>query len=53
MRFIRDFVAKLASALAPRKVSQYVCNSCDLRDNCSLPANRRQLCWEVRAMRPR
>lgn len=54
MRAIREMLSKFASAMAAqRKLSNYLCQGCDLRDHCSLPPWRRQLCAETRALRPR
>lgn len=53
MRMIREIVTKLAAALATPRMSTYLCDGCDLRDHCSLPPDRRRLCWETRANRPR
>jgi hypothetical protein len=53
MRLLRSIVAKIAAVLAMRPLSRFVCEGCDTREECRLPARRRQLCREARALRPR
>jgi hypothetical protein len=54
MSMLREIIAKVAAAIATqRQISRFNCEGCDLRDYCSLPAERRQLCWEARAFHPR
>jgi hypothetical protein len=54
MRMLRDFIAKLAGLVATqRQLSRFICEGCELRDQCHLPSYRRQLCYETRALRPR
>jgi len=54
MRTLRELITKLAAAIAAqRKLSNFMCNGCELRDYCNLPSSRRQLCCESRAIRPR
>ena len=53
MHTLRGLISKLATAItAQRKLSRYNCGGCDLRDCCHLPPELRQLCVEMRAMRP-
>jgi hypothetical protein len=54
MRLLREFFEKLLSAVAvQRPLSGFICEGCDLREHCRLPVHRRQLCSEIRALRPR
>jgi len=54
MRLVRDFIERLGNALAAeRSMSGFMCKGCELREYCRLPAYRRQLCNETRALRPR
>jgi hypothetical protein len=54
MRAVREIIAKFATAITTqRSMSGFMCEGCESRNLCSLPANRRQLCNETRAMRPR
>jgi hypothetical protein len=53
MSKLREILEDLKGAIAAqRAVSRFMCEGCELRDRCSLPAHRRQLCWEARALRP-
>ena len=54
MSIFREFIAQVATAIAAqRKLSRLICNGCELRNHCQMPPERRQLCWEIRAVRPR
>ncbi len=54
MQLIREVLEKLKSTITPdRQLSGFMCESCEFRNHCSLPAHRRQLCWEARALRSR
>jgi hypothetical protein len=53
MRLLREIVAWIAALGTQRPLSRFVCEGCDMRDACSLPAGRRQMCQEARALRPR
>lgn len=54
MRKLRKLIESLRSAITTQRVvSRFMCEGCDLRDGCSLPAYLRLLCWEARALRPR
>ena len=54
MSKLREIIARVAAAIATQhRISRFNCEGCDLRDSCNLPAERRQLCWEARAFRPR
>ncbi len=54
MRLLRDFVEWLVNTVAAqRSLSGFMCEGCDLREHCCLAAYRRQLCSEMRALRPR
>jgi hypothetical protein len=53
MRALSDAIARFASAVTrQRRLSRFVCAGCEMRDRCSLPAYRRRLCQEVRAVLP-
>jgi len=48
MSMLRKIIEKFATAIVTRRqISRFNCEGCDLRDYCSLPAERRQLCWEL------
>jgi len=50
---LREIIKKLTiTVAAQRQLSRFMCEGCELRDRCSLPASRRQLCCETRALRP-
>jgi hypothetical protein len=54
MRTLSDAIVKFANAVVrQRRLSRFACTGCEMRDRCSLPAQRRRLCQEVRALRPR
>jgi hypothetical protein len=54
MRLIRHFFETLRNAIArPPAISSFMCSGCDLNADCHLPASRRRLCWEARALRGR
>jgi len=54
MRALRELMSQLATAIGTRQtLSRYICEGCELRDACHIPAGRRRLCWETRANRPR
>jgi hypothetical protein len=52
MRLVRYFVERLLKAIGPQPaISTFLCMSCELRQDCHLPATRRRLCCEARALR--
>jgi hypothetical protein len=54
MSMLSKIIEKSVTAIVTRRqISRFNCEGCDLRDYCSLPAEKRQLCWEARAFRPR
>jgi len=53
MRLLRAIFAKIGATLATsRPLSSFVCEGCDTREECRLPARRRQMCREARALLP-
>ena len=54
MRFVRYFFEKLLDAVGRQSdFSSFMCSGCDLNGHCHLPASRRRLCCESRALRGR
>jgi len=54
MRLIRHFFTTVLNVIGSRPaISPFMCSGCDLNGDCRLPASRRRLCCEARALRGR
>jgi hypothetical protein len=51
MRLLRAIFAEIGATFATsRPVSRFLCEGCDIHEECRLPARRRQMCQEARAL---
>jgi hypothetical protein len=51
MPLLKEMMAKLINAISLPATSGFICQGCELRNYCRLPARRRRLCCESRALR--